>query len=86
MCVGNTLPRRKDIDDDLREAIVAPINVERVIRSFTDNLESLILHLDTCHSSLESTLQQTHPKVRLFIAQANCKEPKSFISDSTGKC
>lgn len=36
MCVGNKLLRRKDIDDDLREAIVAPINVGRVIRSFTD--------------------------------------------------
>lgn len=61
MCVDNTLLRRKDIDDDLREAIVAPINVGRVMRSFTD-------------------------KVRLFIAQANCKEPESFISDYTGKC
>jgi len=41
MCV-NTVPRGKDISNDLREAIGAA-NLGRVTRQFPDNLKSIIL-------------------------------------------
>ncbi len=36
MCV-NTMPKRKDISNCLREAIVAAINLGRVLRPFPNN-------------------------------------------------
>ncbi len=38
----NTMPKRKDISNDLREAIVAAINLGRVIQPFPNNLKSII--------------------------------------------
>ena len=58
----------------LEKQLLLPINLGRVIRPFTNHLESIILQRerlftsgniqDSCQSSQEWTSQQVHPKVK----------------------
>jgi len=43
------VPRRKDNSNEIREAIVAATNLGRVIRTFPNNLKSIILQRKIIH-------------------------------------
>jgi len=87
--------RRKDISNDLKEAIVAAHQsgkgykaISKQIgvhysteRDYFSQVENI---QDSLQSSQEGTSQQVHPKVRLCNPQRNCRKPKSYISDATG--
>jgi len=82
-----TMPKRKDISNDLTEAIVA-INLRRghfqtilspLFYSNEDNSQVENIQ-DNCQSSQEWTSQQIYPKVRLCTVQRNCRKPNNYTS------
>ena len=78
VCI-NMMPRRKDIGNCLREAIVVDKGYKtiykqcRVHQSTVRKITTLKIK-DSCQSFQESTSQQVHPKIRPCNAQRNRKK------------
>jgi len=70
--------RRKDISNDLREAIVAAINLGTVTRPFQNNLKSII-YSEEEHSQVEN-IQNTHQSSHEWTSQRG--HPNKFTPRS----
>ncbi len=84
--------KRKDVSNDLREAMVAAINLGRVIWPFANNSKSIIPQWGKLFTSGRHSrpifpgvdVPENSPMLRPYNSLTNCRQPKSYTSDSTG--